>query len=113
MARTEESQMGQARFAWFELRCPHERHGRPTPRTSRSHSLIGPMLTCPGRGSNSSFQDIAEREAGFEAGYAGQPGQFVLMEPAVIVNAGDADDEHVIILTSHEVTGGDALGFAH
>jgi hypothetical protein len=74
---------------------------------------FGPMLTCSGPGSSSGFKDIAEREAGFQAGYAGQAGELVLMEAPVIINAGDADDEHVIVLAGHEVTGGDTLGFAH
>ncbi|HEY6845969.1 MAG TPA: hypothetical protein VI320_07125 [Terracidiphilus sp.] len=50
-------------------------------------SRFGPMPTCSGPGSSSGFKDITEREAGFQAGHAGQAGELVLMEAPVIVNA--------------------------
>ena len=65
------------------------------------------------RRSSRGFKDISEGETGFQTGYAWQARKLVLMEAPVIVHAGDADDEHVIVLAGHEVAGGDGLGFAY
>ena len=70
-------------------------------------------ITCRQPGLSRGFKYISERKAGFQTGYPWQAGKFVLMEAPVIVNAGDADDQHLIVLAGHQVTRGDALGFAH
>jgi len=78
----------------------------------QNKSLWGSVVTCGVRVSGHGLEDIAEGEAGFEAGYAGQAGEMVLVEAAVVVHTGDADDEHVIVLAGHEVATEDAFGFA-
>ena len=79
----------------------------------RVESLWGSAVTCGRSLVGICFQYVAEGEAGFEAGDAGEPGEFALMEAAIVVDAGDADDEHVVILAGHEVTTDDAPGFAN
>jgi len=55
------------------------------------------------------FKHVAEGEAGFEARDAGEPGEFDLVQTAVVVDAGNARDEHVVILSGHEMATDDVV----
>jgi hypothetical protein len=46
-----------------------------------------------------SFQDISEREAGFEARDSGQAREFVLVKAAIIVDSCNADLQCVVFAT--------------
>ena len=78
----------------------------------RIESLWGAVVTCGRSLVGICFQHVAEGEASFKAGDAGEPGEFVLVEAPIVVDAGDAYDEHVVILAGHEVTTYDPAGFA-
>jgi hypothetical protein len=43
-----------------------------------------------------SLQNVSEGEAGFHASNSGQARQLIPMEPAIAVNSGQADDQHVV-----------------
>ena len=57
------------------------------------------------------FHDVAEGKAGFETGDAGQAGQLVLVQTSIVFNAGDAGDEHVVVLAGHEMAADNAFRF--
>lgn len=61
----------------------------------RIESLWDSLVTLRGF----SFQDISEREAGFEARDSGKARELVLVKAAIVVNSGDADLQHVVFAT--------------
>ena len=63
--------------------------------------------------SDLAFEHIAEREAGFEACDSREAGKLFLVKAAIIVDAGYADDEHVVVLAGHQVAACYLIGPAH
>ena len=51
------------------------------------------------------FQYIAQRKAGLKPRHSRQPRKFFLVQTAVVVDAGNARHQHVIVLAGHQVAG--------
>ena len=59
------------------------------------------------------IEDIAEGKAGLKPPDTGQAGEFILVNASVVLNAGNADDDHVVELSGHQVATDDTAGAAH